>query len=174
MLQCELQCVLRCELLRFIIMAEGVTPAMHCNTHCCTLQHTATHCIALQTYCNTLQTHCNTLQHAASHFCQAIVVEDKLWGLFACHHHGRGGHDPLFVPFQTRNACEFLVQAICARIRALLQLQRSVAAGTYIYKYVCVYVYIYIYVYVYVYICIHMYIHVYIDVYIHVYMYMYM
>lgn len=36
--------------------------------------------------------------------------------------------DALFVPFQKRNACEFLVQSICARITALLQLARSVAA----------------------------------------------
>ena len=61
-LQCELQCVLR-----FIIMAEGgVTPAMHCNTHSCTLQHTATHCNALHRTANILQHTANTLQHAAT------------------------------------------------------------------------------------------------------------
>jgi len=66
--------------------------AMHCNTHCSVLQHTATLCNILQhsatpcdklqhiaTYCSTLQhsaslctlqhtaTHCNTLQHTATH-----------------------------------------------------------------------------------------------------------
>ena len=51
----------------------------HCNalqrtaTHCSTLQHTAAHCGTLQhttTHYNTLQhtaTHCNTLQHTATH-----------------------------------------------------------------------------------------------------------
>jgi len=43
------------------------------DSHCNTLQHTATRCDTLQhtaTHCNTLQhtaTHCNTLQHTATH-----------------------------------------------------------------------------------------------------------
>jgi len=47
--------------------------AEHSNSHCNTLQRTATHCKTLQRtarHCNTLQhaaTRCNTLQHTATH-----------------------------------------------------------------------------------------------------------
>jgi light-regulated signal transduction histidine kinase (bacteriophytochrome) len=59
----------------------------------------------------------------------AIVMDDKLWGLFACHHHGGPNQDnpqPLFVPYQKRAACEFLVQAICARIKSFIELAHHV------------------------------------------------
>ena len=66
------------------------TPHKACNTHCNTMQHTATHCNTLSadntclvrwvmmidaTHCNT---HCNTMQHTATHCLQIILV---LWGV---------------------------------------------------------------------------------------------
>ena len=55
----------------------------------------------------------------------AIVVEDELWGLFACHHYGGGKGQPRFVPFQHRAACDFLAQSVSARVKAMQQLERS-------------------------------------------------
>ena len=52
----------------------------------------------------------------------AIIVDDMLWGLFACHHHGACMNEPLFVPFQIRTACEFFAQSVSARIKAHKQL----------------------------------------------------
>jgi len=62
----------------------------HCNilynTHCNTLQHTATHCNTLQhtaTHCNTLQhavTHCNTLQHTGGRKSSANVHDSRVSG----------------------------------------------------------------------------------------------
>ena len=58
----------------------------------------------------------------------AIIVDDVLWGLFACHHHGACMNEPLFVPFQKRTACEFFVQSVSARIKAHKQLTINMSA----------------------------------------------
>ncbi|MDP2412188.1 MAG: GAF domain-containing protein [Pseudolabrys sp.] len=44
----------------------------------------------------------------------SLVVGGKLWGLVACHH-----YSPWNIPFESRAACELLVEAISTRIAAL-------------------------------------------------------
>ena len=51
----------------------------------------------------------------------AIVVQGNLWGLIVCHHY-RG---PRFIPFQTRTACEFLLQAFSIRITGVLKSEQQ-------------------------------------------------
>lgn len=44
----------------------------------------------------------------------SLVVGGKLWGLVACHH-----YSPWNIPFESRAACELLVEAVSTRIAAL-------------------------------------------------------
>ena len=44
----------------------------------------------------------------------SLVVGGKLWGLVACHH-----YVPRNIPFESRAACELLVEAVSTRIAAL-------------------------------------------------------
>jgi two-component system, chemotaxis family, sensor kinase Cph1 len=41
----------------------------------------------------------------------SIVIADKLWGLFACHH-----YSPRYVPHATRMACEFLAHTLSLQV----------------------------------------------------------
>ena len=52
----------------------------------------------------------------------AVVVREQLWGLVVCHHYsGRR-----FIPYQTRTACEFLVQAFSIRLTGIVELEEKV------------------------------------------------
>jgi light-regulated signal transduction histidine kinase (bacteriophytochrome) len=44
----------------------------------------------------------------------SIVVEGRLWGLFACHH-----RSALFVPPEARQACDLLAQFVSSRVQAI-------------------------------------------------------
>jgi PAS domain-containing protein len=47
----------------------------------------------------------------------SVVLRGSLWGLIVCHHYA----NPRFVPFQTRTACEFLLQAFSIRMASVLE-----------------------------------------------------
>eukprot|EP00960_Hanusia_phi_P071520 767574-Hanusia_phi.AAC.4 len=53
-----------------------------------------------------------------SSFVVAIIVNNELWGLFACHHYS----DTCYIPFQVRIAAEFLSQALAARLGSIFEL----------------------------------------------------
>ena len=67
-------------------------------------------------YCVTRATspiHAEYLQNMGVHASMSvsIVIGDKLWGLFACHH-----YSPRYVPHATRMACEFLAHTLSLQV----------------------------------------------------------
>ncbi|WP_024868320.1 bacteriophytochrome BphP [Pseudoxanthomonas suwonensis] len=66
--------------------------------------------------------HCEYLSNmgVAATLVTSLVVNDRLWGLVACHH-----YQPRFVDHDVRDACEAVSQALAARIGSLEAIARS-------------------------------------------------
>lgn len=52
----------------------------------------------------------------------AIIKENKLWGLFACHHHSM----PRYLPYEVRALCDFLGLTLSAQIVTLEEKERVI------------------------------------------------
>lgn len=50
----------------------------------------------------------------------SIVVDNRLWGMFACHH-----NDPLSVPYATREACDMVAHFVSTRVQAIVATNES-------------------------------------------------
>lgn len=66
--------------------------------------------------------HCEYLSNmgVAATLVTSLVVNDRLWGLVACHH-----YQPRFVDHTVREACEAVSQALAARVGSLEAIARS-------------------------------------------------